>query len=158
MSEKTTKNAVPPPPEGFAASDAAIEAFSAKVAERVLEGLTGVPRGFLDKGSFIWVRWQEGVRKDGANGAQVEDVLDLAIRRLTALQRGPFPCEENRVALRLLHLAVDALGSRTRHRAAQGVEATMTPHDTPQEWLAVSRQLLDFLSRVSLTGLALPKQ
>lgn len=133
------------------------EALAALVADRVLEGLAGAPRGFLDKGAFIWVRWQSGVvGQDGPNGVQVEDVIGLALRRLGDLQRD-LPCEENRVALRCLQLAVDALGSRTRHRRTQGVEATMAAHDTPQEWLAVGRPLLDYLSRVSLSGLALPK-
>lgn len=140
---------------GFA--DRVADSFADQVADRVLAGLTGVPRGFLDKGAWIWIRWQQGVvGKDGPNGVQVEDVLGVAIRRLTDMQRGQLPCEENRVALRLLQLAVDALGSRTRHRTAQGVEVTEAPHDTPQAWLAVARPLMDFLSRVSLSGLALP--
>ncbi len=137
------------------AKAAQVDAFAATVATAVLEGLAGVPKGFLDKGAYLWVRWQEGVRADGANGAQVEDVLALAIRRLADFQRGPQRCEENRVALRLLGLAVDALHSRTRHRTAQGVEAALAAHETPPEWLAVAQPLLDFLSRVSLSGLAL---
>lgn len=143
--------------EAFAAKQAQVDAFIERIAGGVLAGLTGVPPGFLDKGAFIWIRWQQGVvGKDGPNGVQVDDVLGLAIRRLTDLQRGKLPCEENRVALRLLQLAVDALASRTRHRTAQGAEATEAPHDTPADWLAVARPLLDFLARVSLSGLALP--
>ncbi|MBI4060135.1 MAG: hypothetical protein HY403_01765 [Elusimicrobia bacterium] len=133
------------------------EAFASLVAAEVLHGLAGVPRGYLDKGAYIWVRWQQGVvGRDGPNGAQVDDVLALAMRRLGDFQGGAFACIENRVALRLLGLALDALRARTRHRVAQGVEATETRHETPPEWQGVADGLLEALSRVTLSGLALP--
>ncbi len=156
MGEQTRQEA--PQVPLLATKAEALDAFASLVAAKVLEGLSGVPRGFLDKGTYVWIRWQDGARKDGANGAQVEDVLDAAMRRLTDFQRGALACEEHRVALRLLALARDALASRTRHRAAQGVEATTEPHETPEAWQAVARPLLEVLSRVSLSGLALPEK
>ena len=136
------------------------EAFADLVSQRVLERLAGCPKGFIAGEAYLWVKWQDGpYGKAGRNGAQVEDVVTLAISRLTGLQTAAkgFPCEENRLALRLLTLARDALVARTKHRNQQGVEGEAKPHDTPADFQAVSTALMDVLLRTSLTGLALPK-
>ena len=142
-----------------ASAEGYTDSLAEAVAERVIHALAGVPKGFLDKGSFLWVRWQQGPKGDpkSVEGAQVKDVIELALRRLGDLQTGKFVCEENRLAMRLLTMAKDALAARTKHRAAQAVEGKLEPHDTPADFLAVSKPLMDILLRTSLTGLALPK-
>jgi hypothetical protein len=66
----------------------------------------------------------------GINGCRVEDVLELAIERLSQYQRGPLACVENAEALRCLDEAVTALHLRIRRRREQGVYHTMSQHET----------------------------
>lgn len=76
----------------------------------------------------ISVHWQRGPVKDvGVNGAQVEDVIELALDRLRELNVAPYNCRENSLAITDLESARNWLLQRTREREARGVEGTNTP-------------------------------
>lgn len=62
----------------------------------------------------------------GVNGIQNEQLLAIVIDRLEGFQAGPFPCEENAIALEYLYDAMSELGARTAGRIARGVEGTNT--------------------------------
>jgi hypothetical protein len=77
---------------------------------------------------YIQVTWQAGpVPEVGVNGAQIEDVITAALRRLSELN-SKLPCRENASAISSLQFALDALAIRTEKRRAQGVEGTDQPH------------------------------
>jgi hypothetical protein len=85
--------------------------------------------GDLYERQFMQVTFQKGFpREVGINGCRVEDVIDLAIDRLEAYQRGPLACVENEIALNNLRSAVRAVYGRRRRREEQGVLNTMTQH------------------------------
>ena len=71
----------------------------------------------------VQIRFQKGgIAENGVNGLTHEVLLAILIDRLAAFQSGPFKCEENRVALEHLELALETLKSRTRARMNRGVE------------------------------------
>ena len=71
------------------------------------------------------VRWQDGPidREAGekANGALIEDVLDVCKRRLEFYQESRFACSENAQAIYNLEEALHALLERRADRAERGV-------------------------------------
>ncbi len=74
------------------------------------------------------LRFQQGTVKEcGVNGLTNEAVLAILIDRLLILD-GQFPCDENKVALQHISLALTALETRTKKRIAQGVEGTHVNH------------------------------
>lgn len=82
--------------------------------------------------AVLALKFQDGpIGEVGANGCQIEDVLDVLAERLMAFQRGAFPCEENGVALDHLAQARAAIAERTARRRAQGVEGVTAPHTSP---------------------------
>lgn len=78
---------------------------------------------------YVHIKWQTGtIPEVGVNGASLETVLTLVMRRLEGFQRGTLPCAENEQALQQLRAAVAALEARTAKRTALGVEGTLRPH------------------------------
>lgn len=65
------------------------------------------------------INFKKGVNGDGANN---EDLISIVIDRLTSFQEGPFPCDENAMALRHLEKALGWLLQRTEGRIKRGVE------------------------------------
>ena len=87
--------------------------------------------GELLETEFIAVVFQKGFPAEvGINGCRVEDVIDLAIRRIEQYQAGSMACEENEVALRNLRNSTQALRERIRRRQEQGVLNTMGKHES----------------------------
>ncbi len=80
---------------------------------------------------FAHIQFQKGPRKEvGVNGCMDEDLLSIVIDRLTAFQRGEFPCKENDHAINHLVFAREILLKRMARRKAQGVEGRNEPHDS----------------------------
>lgn len=78
----------------------------------------------------IDIRFQAGpLTQVGANGCQIEDVIDVLVERLQGFQRGPFRCRENEMAIVKLQEARLWLSFRNWIRQAQGVEGKTLPHD-----------------------------
>jgi len=78
---------------------------------------------------YIKIKFQVGPRSEvGANGAQIEDVLDILCKRLAGFQNGPFKCRENAIALTHLETALLWLKQRTARRMAQNVEGRSEVH------------------------------
>ena len=71
------------------------------------------------------IRWQDGPldRDSGeeANGACVEDVLEVCARRLAFYQESRYACPENDVAYDAVREAIDVLLIRRKDRKARGV-------------------------------------
>jgi hypothetical protein len=63
-----------------------------------------------------------GVVENGVNGLQIEDLLSIAIDRLTCFQHGPFNSALNAEALAYIQKGLDCLKSRTAKRVEQGIE------------------------------------
>ena len=79
---------------------------------------------------YVRIVFQNGFPKDvGINGCRVEDVIAVAIERITEYQRGPLACEENATALRHLRASYQVLQDRIRHRQEQGVLNTNSQHE-----------------------------
>ena len=79
--------------------------------------------------NFIQIKFQEGpVILNEANGAQIEDVINVLVARLQGFQGGQFPCRENALAITKLEEARLWLHERTRKRMEQGVEGTLGAH------------------------------
>ena len=78
----------------------------------------GVPESFR-------IRWQNGPvdreRQQKANGAFVEDVIDVCKRRLEVYQESDFACDANAKAIEHLQAAIDVLNERRDERAKRGV-------------------------------------
>lgn len=71
------------------------------------------------------VLFQNGpIKEYGVNGVTHEALLAILIDRLTCFQSGPFPSEENAMALTCLEEAMDHLHTRTVRRVERGVEGT----------------------------------
>lgn len=82
--------------------------------------------GFWDANGSkcVLVKWQEGtVQEVGVNGAQVRDVVAVALERLQELNR-QFPCRENAVTITKLEEAIMWQNKRTYDRIKRGVEGT----------------------------------
>lgn len=78
----------------------------------------------------VTIQFQHGmVPEHGVNGVFNEDVIELLIARLRALNER-MPCRENSLAITRLEEALMWLGMRTAHRVAQGVEGTNEPHQS----------------------------
>jgi hypothetical protein len=78
---------------------------------------------------FIKLKFQQGpISDNGVNGCQIEDVLDILIRRLSGFQQGKFPCDENRIALEHMETGLLWLKFRTSKRISQGVEGKNAAH------------------------------
>ncbi|MCU5435796.1 hypothetical protein ABR776_27240 [Bacillus cereus] len=78
---------------------------------------------------FINIKFQEGpIQENGANGAQIEEVIDVLVNRLQGFQNGGFPCRENALAITKLEEARLWLNERTRKRREQGVEGKYQQH------------------------------
>ena len=73
--------------------------------------------------SRMLVIFQNGpIKEAGVNGITQEALLTIVIDRLRSFQAGPFPSDENSIALIHCGVALDALKSRTQKRLARGVE------------------------------------
>jgi len=71
------------------------------------------------------VTFQNGpIREAGVNGVTQEALLAIVIDRLESFQAGPFPSDQNAVALDHVKAALWHLKERTRMRLARGVEGT----------------------------------
>jgi len=75
----------------------------------------------ISNGFSYLIVWRD---KDMPGGTTVEDIIWAATTRLLALDR-KLPCEWNKVALKKLGEAIEALDDRTANRKARGVEGTM---------------------------------
>ena len=75
---------------------------------------------------FMRIEWQDGGvnRETGENlnGAQVEDVLDVACRRLQAFEETDFAHPSNASAIQHIKDAIEELGERRDDRRKRGVE------------------------------------
>jgi len=78
-----------------------------------------------DREEACVLHYQDGpIKERGANGISNEALLAIVIDRLEGFQRGPFACEENRLALLSAQGALFLLQKRTKDRLARGVEGT----------------------------------
>ena len=88
-------------------------------------------RDWLVDAEFIHVEFQHGLPPEvGINGVRVEDVMEVALRRLERYQSGDLACAENAEAIRCLVQARDAMRRRGARRQIQGVFHTYEPHRT----------------------------
>ena len=86
--------------------------------------------GYFDHSSdatpHFCIRWQDGPIDREANGrrngAFVEDVLAVLIKRMEFYQNSRFACEENALALHHMEEALAALESRRSDREERGVQ------------------------------------
>jgi len=90
------------------------------------------PAGGVSTGRGFTIAWQHGPLGRGEtrrepNGAFVEDVIQAVIGRIAFYQASRFACQSNADALEALHLAAEALDSRTKDREIRQVEGTHTP-------------------------------
>lgn len=73
------------------------------------------------------IKFQNGpINEVGVNGVTNEALMAVCVDRLRGFQNGPYACRENALALTKLEEALHWLHSRTRARAARGVEGTHT--------------------------------
>jgi hypothetical protein len=73
--------------------------------------------------SASFVLFQNGpIKEVGINGITQEALLAIVIDRLQSFQNGPFPSEENGLALDHCRLALNLLKLRTMNRLTRGVE------------------------------------
>jgi hypothetical protein len=83
------------------------------------------PNGYKARFSRLPIIFQNGPIGDvGVNGVTHEALLAILIDRLSAFQTGPYACQQNELALKLLVEAQYWLLDRTRTRMARGVEGT----------------------------------
>ena len=98
-----------------------------------VDGKTTVGGGYavtMPKGKvtpeFMRIEWQDGGvnRETGENlnGAQVEDVLEVASRRLEAFEETDFAHPSNASAIQHIQDAIEELGERRDDRRKRGVE------------------------------------
>lgn len=81
------------------------------------------PSGIMRRLNTICI--QKGASLESkANGLNVEAMVSIAIDVLAGYQSGPHECEETKLALHALKLAMQHLHHRTVHRIARGVEGT----------------------------------
>lgn len=75
-------------------------------------------------GKYGQMQFQQGpIPEKGLNGCQIEDIVVIAIDRLTELHT-ELPCRENEQALTRLNNALKALNNRTKDRISRNVEGT----------------------------------
>lgn len=65
-----------------------------------------------------------GIAEAGVNGLTQEALLAIVIDRLRSFQQGPYPCEENQIALDHCERALNTLHKRTWDRIDREVEGT----------------------------------
>jgi len=71
------------------------------------------------------IKFQNGpIKENGVNGITLEALLAIGIDRLRSFQNGPFPCQENAIALMHCEEALEWLQKRTLARIKRGVEGT----------------------------------
>jgi len=76
---------------------------------------------------FGRIVFQDGpIVEHGVNGTQNEEVLEAIIDRLQELNKPPYACRENSLAITHLQEGLFWLRERTRARSARGVEGTST--------------------------------
>lgn len=90
----------------------------------------GNPAGGIARGPGFVIEWQNGpLAVDGErreqNGAFVEDLLTVCLRRLEFYNSTRFKCRENSLAITHIEEAVHWLQHRTANRVARGVEGTL---------------------------------
>lgn len=79
--------------------------------------------GLANAADPMEINFQKGaVAEAGPNGISCESLLAVVIDRLEGFQSGPYPCEENRIALDHCQRAIRTLHKRTIERAARNVE------------------------------------
>jgi hypothetical protein len=64
------------------------------------------------------------IKSVGVNGTTHEAELAILIDRFEGFQAGPYACDDNKLALLHLRLALDYMQRRTKARIARGVEGT----------------------------------
>ena len=90
------------------------------------------PAGGVSSTEGAAISWQNGPlgnaeNRQAANGAFVEDIIDIVIDRIQWYQTvngGQFACDENSRAIEALQAANDHLDRRTARRQAAGTERT----------------------------------
>src|SRR5580700_10218546 len=101
------------------------------MVQPVVKSPTHYGIGEIVETPYIRVVFQCGLPKDaGVNGCRIEDVIDVAMFKLSDYQDGPLACDENAEAIRYLKLAKQSLIQRIQRRQIQGVWNTMTRHET----------------------------
>lgn len=79
------------------------------------------PAGGTVESQGVMIDWQDGPVQDGEpNGAFVEDIIEIAQRRLEFYQSGKYACTENATAIGALEHARHALAERIEKRQAAG--------------------------------------
>jgi hypothetical protein len=74
------------------------------------------------------ILFQNGpIQEAGINGVTQEVLLAIVRDRLRSFQAGPYPCEENALALSATEYALAMLKRRTKKRLARGVEGRTQP-------------------------------
>lgn len=88
-------------------------------------------RGYIrhEGGIEATLQFQHGPVKEvgGINGVQNEELIELLVKRIEALDLR-MPCSENKDALNGLDAALASLKLRTSKRETQNVEGTERPH------------------------------
>ena len=80
--------------------------------------------GYPGNGNVLMFRIQDGpIKEAGANGCQVDTVIEAAVRMVSGLNNR-FPCVENGEAIAHLSCALDCLRERKKNREQRGVEGT----------------------------------
>ena len=72
----------------------------------------------------IDIRWQQGPKDAGVNGATPYDVIRAAHDRLALFQAGSAACPQNHLAMQYLVEAMAQLDQRTADRFQRGVIGT----------------------------------
>lgn len=80
----------------------------------------------VNGGQLGYIRFQQGVQKDGHNGITNEQLIAILVHRLGHLNQAPYNCRENSLAITHLEEAGFWLAHRTNKRIARGVEGTLT--------------------------------
>lgn len=84
-------------------------------------------QGYAASFSRLPVIFQDGVVPEkGLNGVTLEVLLAIVEDRLDSFQSGPYPCQENAIALEHVRAALETLHQRTRDRMARRVEGKQT--------------------------------
>lgn len=74
----------------------------------------------------IDLHFQSGpIQESGVNGAQIEEVIEVLVERLTLLNAGALQCKENSCAITHLQEAAHWLDARTVRRQRGRVEGTV---------------------------------
>lgn len=78
----------------------------------------------------VVLQFQNGpIQDNGINGIQNEELLELELQRLRALNER-FPCRENALAITNIEQGLMWLNRRTELRQLQGVEGRNLPHES----------------------------